>query len=288
VFRYIVSGLYMKAEVAPKDKLGGFEIRKRIPFEEKAYLFDLNLSQDYDNDRLTEAAVTKSPLWNGDPLASVSLRARYNQRVGITDSRHMTFVVGAGLKTTNPLAVCSGLTSGEFEKTPPKFAKDFEYDRTLAVLAGECAITPRTSLGARLFYGDLRSTGTPPPQAYFKPTELKEARLRIDDRNLALARRLGTLGTDLILPFFLPLPSESLILTRQLRWRLFYDYGKAFDELHEYRSAGLGFMLPFGGDLSGAGSLSLTKLTMLGILYSSVDGEVSRKPSVVFDLSGDL
>jgi len=73
-----------------------------------------------------------------------------------------------------------------------------------------------------------------------------------------------------------------------MRWRLFYDFGKSIDHNNTYRDAGLGFLLPFGGDLSGAGSLALTRLSCLVIAYSEAAGAVSRKPSILIDLSGDL
>lgn len=288
LFRYIQSGLFMKVEMAPKEKLYGGEIRKRFAIEDRGLFFDLNLDHDYVNDRQAEASVTRAPLWNGDPAAGITLKTRFKQRVGQPESRHQTFVLGANMKNATPQARCHGQLAGELERTPPSFSKGFEYTRSFGVVSGDCNITLRSNLGTRFFYGMVRSTGEAPDQALFKPTDLKGTRLRIDDSGLTLGRRVASVGTDLVLPMYLPLPNDTLILSRQLKWRVFYDAGRSFDERHDYRSAGLGFLLPFGGDLAGAGSLSLTKLTLLGILYSSVDGVVSRKPSVVFDLSGDL
>jgi hypothetical protein len=117
---------------------------------------------------------------------------------------------------------------------------------------------------------------------------LREARLRLDNRGVARHKRLVTTNTDLFLPLVAPVPADTLILARKMRWRLFYDYGSAPLERIEYRSAGAGFQLPFGGDLSAAGSLTLTQVTALAVLYSSVDGEISRKPSIIFDVTGEL
>jgi hypothetical protein len=73
-----------------------------------------------------------------------------------------------------------------------------------------------------------------------------------------------------------------------MRWRVYYDLGVAGREHFSYRSAGFGFLLPFGGDLSGAGSLALTRLSILVIAFNDVGGVKERKPMVTIDLTGDL
>ena len=73
-----------------------------------------------------------------------------------------------------------------------------------------------------------------------------------------------------------------------MRWRLYYDLGIASKEHKSYRSAGFGFLLPFGGDLSGAGSLALTRLSILVIAFNDLAGVKERKPMVTIDLTGEL
>ncbi len=289
VFRYINPGLFLKGEWAPREKLGGAEARQKFIYEPKALTAELNFDQNYDNDRQIEAAVTRAPVLSGEPFTGLSLRSRFKQRVGDPDSRHVSFVVGSSVKLTSGLTQCRFNIGGEFEKTPPQLATGFDYERSFGIAGGDCNLTARTGIGARAFYGVLRKNGEPPDAAFFRVTDVTAARVRIDDPSLPLAIRLASTGADLTLPFYLPLPSDSMILTRQLKWRLFYDVGRALEPVESvYRASGLGFMLPFGGDLAGAGSLSITKLSVLAILYSKVDDGARRKPSLVFDLSGDL
>jgi hypothetical protein len=184
--------------------------------------------------------------------------------------------------------VCDYNLSVETERAPEALADGYSYERTYGSALATCEVTTNASLAVRGFAGKLSPFGPVPTAAAFKPTELKEARIRLDKRALPSAKRIASIGTDVLLPFYLPLPSDSLVLTRQMRWRLFHDYGRAEDLDVDYQAAGLGFLLPFGGDVSGAGTLSLTRLTVLAILYGRVDDDVSRQPSVVFDLTGEL
>ena len=129
--------------------------------------------------------------------------------------------------------------------------------------------------------------GILPESAFFKPNELTEARLRID-QNLERTSNIYSITNDLSFPLFFPLPFDFLVLSRQLRWRIFFDMGKDLKQKKEYISSGTGFQLPLGGDLSGAGSLAFTKLSLLTVLYSRIGDKTVRKPTILFDFTGQL
>ena len=288
VFRYIQNGLFLKIEGAPKEKVGGGEIRQRFQFHDSPLSAEVDAVQNYSGDRQIEAGLTRGPLFDGEPNVSATIRTRHKQRVGEPDTRHQSIVAGLSIRSSSALNRCRFSLSGEHEKVPPGLAHGFDYDRSIGLASGDCLITPRSGIGTRGFYGVSKTVGLIPDQALFRPTEIKEGRLRLDDKSLPLTSRLATIGTDLVLPFYLPLRNDSMLMTRQLRWRIFYDVGRDMAREVDFKSGGGGFTLPFGGDLAGAGSLSITKMTLLAILYSDVGGVVSRRPSIVFDLSGDL
>ncbi len=288
LFRYIQGGAYAKVEVAPADKLGSVQIKQNFQYPSVAMSSEFLFDQNYDNDRLAEVAVQRSPLFAGNPQISLAVKGRHRERTGEPLSSHETVALSTSMKPRGRSRYCGYSLSAEIEHAPEALAHGFWYERKLGVVAGDCNLTARTNLAIRVFSGALYGQGEVPDAVLFKPTDLQEARLRMDQRGLARDKKLTVVGTDLMLPFYIPLPGDTMILARQMRWRLFYDYGRAYDERIDYRSAGWGFLLPFGGDLAGAGSLALTRLTVLAIAYTKVDGEVSRHPSIVFDVTGEL
>jgi hypothetical protein len=288
LFRYIQGGAFARFESAPSEKKNAVEVRQAFQAPSLALTTDLTFSQNYDNDRLAELSVQRSPLFGGDPVFGMAVKTRHRERVGQPETQHETVALQLSMKPLGRSRSCSYNLGFEIEKAPEEWADDFAYERKFGVASGGCYLTPRTSLGVRVFAGSLYAEGEVPEQALFKPTNLREARLILDQRGLTRSKKLTAIGTDLLLPFYLPLPRDSLILTRQMRWRLFYDYGHSYDLDVDYRSAGFGPVLPFGGDLAGAGSLALTKLSLLVIAYSHVDGEEPAKASVVFDFTGEL
>jgi hypothetical protein len=287
-FRYTQGGLFFHADWAPSEKLTAYQLRQRYEIPARAIHGDLTLEKSYDRDFLAEASILRSPVFPGPVALSLVLKLRHRQRAGERLSQHQTGAVGFSLKPSGMAQTCGYNLGAEIERAPESLAHGFEYERKLGAVAGDCnAGDSRVNLALRVFGGSLYRKGVVPEAALFKPNDLKEARIRID-RGLGGVEQIAAFGADLLLPFYVPLPSDTLILARQLRWKVFYDAGHAARPFHDYRSAGGGVLLPFGGDLTGAGSLSLTRLTVLGIFYSSLDGDVSRKPSIVFDLTGEL
>lgn len=52
--------------------------------------------------------------------------------------------------------------------------------------------------------------------------------------------------------------------------------------------AGLGFDIPLGADLSGVGNFSVSKISLLAVLYSRVENEVSRNPRLLFNVGTEF
>jgi hypothetical protein len=287
-FRYIQGGTVLRAEATPSSKLGAFELRHVHQWPRHALQGGIGVDQNYDNDRTTEASLTRAPLYLGNPRIDVTARVRRKQRVGEPETAHGALGGAVNLRPAGRTRHCGGFLALDHDDAPESFANDFSYRRRFGVLAGDCNLTPRTNLAVRVFAGRSDIDGDAPETAYFKPTELKEARLRLDVPGLPRPQRILTSNVDVSLPFYLPLPADSLVLARQMRWRLFSDRGRSELPDADYQSAGMGFLVPLGGDVAGAGTLAVTRLSVLAILYSRIDDEVSRKPGVVFDLTGEL
>lgn len=288
LFRYIQGGAYARIEGAPATRQGAVEVKETFQLPNVALDTDVTFDQNYDNDRTLELSALRAPLFAGDPFLGIALKGRHRQRVGEPDSRHETVAVALNMKPVGRSRACGYSLGYEIEKAPEQWADGFAYERKFGTATGDCFLTQRITLGLRVFAGSLYAEGEVPDAAKFKPTNLREARLILDQPGLTRSKKLTTAGVDLLLPFHLPLPSDTLILSRQMRWRLFYNFGHSFDLDLEYRSAGLGPLLPFGGDVAGAGSLAVTRLSLLVIAYSRVGNEDRGKPSVVFDFTGDL
>ena len=287
LFRYISHGVIGRAEVAPGTKLASVRISDSIKLPQSAVKLDLSLSQNYDHDRMLQAALIRSPLLKSFPYLSMEWSLRHRERAGKPETNHGTVAVGMNLQPIGYTRLCNYRLGLNFEKAPGVAAHGFNYDRRFGVASTECNITNQSKFSFRLFRGEVSGDGNLPQVALFKPTNLGEAHLRLYSIG-TWVRSIATTSLDVYLPFFLPLPYDSLILSRQMRWRLYYDLGIASKEHKSYRSAGFGFLLPFGGDLSGAGSLALTRLSILVIAFNDLAGVKERKPMVTIDLTGEL
>jgi len=212
--------------------------------------------------------------------------ARIRQESQDEESRHGT--LGAGFMVTPNYRPdpCDFTMNFEFEKTPSEQGEQkIHYERVSGMGQVRCNLSKQTSFVMRGFRGTNRIIGTAPRNANFWPQNLDEARVRIDvpisDPHLSL----NSFGGDLLFPFIFPFDVHSYILTKKMKMKLFYDFGEG-DET-TYRAAGMGLIFPIGGDVSGVGQLSITKLSILGVLYQSLNDEEFDQ-SILFDISGKL
>ena len=195
--------------------------------------------------------------------------------------KRMCLLVGAQ-HYANPF---SGLSTNN---APSSRGEGFSYERRKVL--GKLGCQPAQWLGLKLraFRGELTFRGEPTRDVYFRLEDLEEAHLRLDMGDLPWPAKLAAASLDADFPMVLPLPGSTPILTRRLRLRTFYDYGRAIGIDQSFRAAGVGFQMPFGGDLSGVGSLTLTSVNLVSVLYSRAGDRVNRRPRLLFDLSGEL
>jgi hypothetical protein len=287
VMKYINSGLFFDVEYAPESKKTKSKIRYRYQFPDVAIHGDLQIEQDFEGDRIAELTAVRSPLFKLDPRISLNLGLRRKERIGIENSDHMTGAFGMGIQPESNQSSCGYNLSGEIENAPERFAHDFSYERKKIRGVLSCG-RKRFGLLTRVFWGKLDYQGPTPETAFFKPTEANEAALTITQGGLVWPEEILTAHSELRFPLYLPLPSDSLVLINRLRGDLFYNWGHAKNEGVEYRSGGVGMQFPFGGDLAGAGSLSLTTIRAIVVLFSKVNEVESRKPSFFVVVQGNL
>lgn len=288
VFRYLNSSLLLRLEGSPSDKKAGFLARKEFHFPGNALNGSLMASQNYEGYRLMEASIDRSPVWRYAAPLSIGVRARHRQIVGQKESPHVTGAAALEVGTGNFIQPCRLTLAAEQEHAPKQLASSkHSYSRSTGTVSGECQSSGGVALFSRAFAGQLLGE-SPPDLAFFLPQDLKEARIRMDLKGIAGVDKIYSSSNDLFLPFVIPFPGDTLILSRRIKFRTFYDFGRSINDATEYRAGGLGIDLPFGGDLAAVGSFSLTRLSLLSVLYSKAGDEVSRRPRILFDLTGEL
>lgn len=287
LFRHVDRSLLFRFEKELSSGRTGYSLFQDTKIAPLSLNVELSAVQTYDKYRTISLALLKNPFiekWNS---LSGGFVLRHKRIDDVAGSDHFTYSFNTQYQTQNEQSFCNALLKGEYEASFKDPTVDFSYERSKGLFQGSCKATSTVEGVLRLFRGKVRFEGEVPDNAFFDPENLEEARLRLDVNELALSSDIFAQGLDLFLPLAVPLPSQMLILNRNVRFRLFYDQGQALDLHQRYRGAGFGFVLPFGGEFSGSGSLQITRVNFFTILYSSVNDEVDRRPRILFDLTGE-
>jgi hypothetical protein len=288
LFKYVQSGVIGRFEYAPETKQGAYSLRQMYTVPSWAVKGELSVSYGFDNDRLTELNAIRTPLIPArTAIIGGQVKVRHKDHPGDPDQAHQTFAGNLTFKPKGSDLSYNYNFSAECEVSPEQ-GRGFAYRRFSGLALTGVDLTERISLGLRYFRGRTIFSGEVPQSALFKPNEIKEANLKVDIKGLDRSADIFSLETGLSLPFYAPLPKDSMVLVRQIQWRLYYDWGKAIDLDKEYHSRGLGIVMPLGGDISGVGSLAVTRFTFLTILNSAAGSEKRTRPGFVFDISGEL
>lgn len=290
LFRYLNSGLYFNFEGDLTGDLGAVRLRHQKIWSTQALLTNTSFEQDFYGLRTTAFAIEREPLLSFGPVITAIFKARQRHLVGAVDSRHYT--VAGGLKIVPPgfFKLCGFNNAMESEYAPSELSKSFSYQRHKWQLSGQCNVGPNVSFGGRIFRGFVITDDNIPVSTLFRINDVQEAMVRIDRNDLKPSHSILTTSAHISGPLFLPLPGSSLLLANRLRLQGFYDFGRSFESMSDvdYRASGLTLKLPLGGELTGAGTFSVTNLAITAILYSNSDGDISRKPSLLFDMFGEF
>ncbi len=286
ILRYIHDELTLRGE-RQTDGKSGFLIQRKDKFPQWGLGSELLLNQNFEGFRETKAVLSRAPLIPFFRPLSVSLNLRQRRIAGQPDTMHATYAATAMLSNSYAGTQCQFDTTFEYEEAPKNWSKHLVYQRRTASFQNYCKFLQSYGISNRIFYGDLSNSKESSNIILFKPQNLGEARIRLE-LNTPRPEHIVSLSNDLYMPFAIPLPSDSLILNKQIKWRMFYDYGRAERPKFDLTAGGLGFLMPFGGDFVGTGALALTRISLLAVIYSRAGDDVSKKPSLLFDLTGEL
>ena len=288
IFKYVQSGILGRIEHAPSTNQWFYQLRLLYALPDWALKGELSVNYSFENDRVVELNAIRSPILDNDSLqVSGQVKVRNRDHPGDKEQTHQTFGADLNLRPKGQSLNYFYDLSTESEISPEQ-GQSFSFQRNKVAAMGIFNFTERSGIMARFFRGKTIFSGSPPDSAKFKPNEIKEANLKIDIRGLDKSADIVAGEASIALPFYLPIPESTVVLSRQIQWRVYADWGKAYDFDIEYRSKGLGVVLPLGGDISGVGSLAVTRFTFLAILSSSAGSETKKKPGFVFDITGEL
>jgi hypothetical protein len=175
------------------------------------------------------------------------------------------------------------------EYAPKFFISSFNYLRSFGQWNINCYRTKQLpSYQARVFYGNLRSESENRPNyALFSVNSLDDFKVRIDQDGLPLFDKGISTNHEVSIPMVFPTLTDKLVLSDSLRFLMFYDLANSeFSYDSAFETSGVGLRVPFGGDVVGVGALTVSKLSIEVVLYSRIGNERSKKPRVLFDLSG--
>lgn len=286
--KYTQSSLFINIAKSIDNDLYSFLLQQRHFITNEQMSFGLSYEHRYDGQRTAEAKLSK-PLAFGLPFKTlVSLAVRHKQSGENTSSAHQSIAIPVEISPRSFIKKCHYILLAESEYAPYELSSQFAYRRHKGKINFNCGIANIFEFDLSGFRGVLKGSSQLPIQTYFRPNDLQEAKIHIDQTHVEPVKNITSFGFNLLLPLKAALPDDLFVLKNELKTRIFYDIGQSTNPDKFYSSAGLGVMLPFGGDITGAGTLTLTRLTALAILYSNVDGNIRRKPSFVFDLTGEL
>lgn len=289
LLRYINASTFgtLETEIGGKHR-SAFSISESYKLPALSLSGSAAIEQNLFGSRVISKEIKYGPLLSTGPRIDFQTAFRHRQVVGKPASGHQTIGGGSTIQHRGQIRHFGYKVTGEYELAPEAWSPEFQYDRRFGIVELYASIPSWMDYQLRLFRGEYTYSGEVPEELLFHPEDLKLARLRLDVPNLPRSAKIFSIGNDLFLPFSWDQAGGTVLLNRRLRWRLFYDYGRALDLAQEFRAAGGGILIPFGGDIAGVGTLALTRFNLIVVGYSSADGEVSTKPRFLFTFGADL
>lgn len=290
LMRYVGSGLSGLVRYEPESGVRGFNLNYRQSIPDYAASMTFSVSENdgkvVAGERLWDLSVQRSPLWNQWSTISGSTRFRMRQLLGQAEKNHMTSAFRLSRKAP-PTDACGLDLESEIEMSSWVPDGAFSYQRSLGLLRAGCD-TPHLIVKSRWFLGATTKTGQAPGGALFQAQNLDEAHIRYDRSGLPLALRIQSYNLDLATPARLPLPEGSFVLPRRSLFKVYSDWGHLQDPDLRVQASGLGFVVPFGGDVVGRSPVTILQFSLYGVVYRQLGDVVDRKPGFIFDFTGDL
>ncbi len=287
-FRYVQASMTAVVSYIPNQKRYGYSLYYLTDLTKIGSYTIFDVIQDrgraYSGERVADAGIYKTFKLLKSPVIEYGMRLRHREMMSRnTETGHQTLALKIRATPLNQYGVCNYYARTELERLIHAKSSDENYHRDSGIIEGSCKAADWLEIGARGFVGILNSDTLISENLDFSPQESSEARLRIDSPQLPDVAEIKTAGIDILTPMPLPLPSAFFTVNRQMRFRMFYDYGESRRPQNQYRDAGVGLWIPFGGDVVGKGAIQILNLSILTVLYRQTNDVKSFRPGVVFD-----
>jgi len=288
-FRYLNSSLLGSIQLElDREHSSHVYLQQKFHFPQNRLGLLLLAEQNIYGSRKLELGLNYGPVLGSGPHINVGVATRHRRIVGKPESVHQTGSVNTEIIPRGKKSLISYQVRGEQEFSLKQSHSRFEYERRYIISTIYASLPYGFGIMSRFFRGELTGSGEVPYELYFHPEDVSEALLRLDVSDLQRSGKLYSIGHNLYAPLRIPFLKNSFFLSRRTQAVGYYDFGRALDLDTTYRAAGLGVSLPFGGDITGVGTLALSKLSLLVTMYSAVNHEISRKPRVLFTVGGEF
>ena len=288
--RYVQSSYTLLHSYVPSENRFGFQGFFLTDLPDYGLFTIMRVAQDFANtfrgDRVVEAGLYRAPFLIKDPNIEVGLRVRSRQTLGQEDTIHQTLTARLKVVPLNP-EPCFYELKADLETTPGKSKSGFQYQRNTGLARFNCKVFDM-DLGMRGFVGQLSGEGEIPSSVAFKPQDVSEARVRMDQPKLESVKKIANIGLDALWAAWLPLPESLFFLPKESRFRAFYDYASTQQPTRTFESSGMGLMVPMGGDAVGKQSITLFQFSLLFVMYRKIDGMTDTSPGILVDFLGNL
>ncbi len=290
ILQYLHHSTALSGHFSFSDNRGGLRVRHMRAWADTPLKVNLEAEQDRYLRRRSGASIYYPDVLAASFKVDLSASMRIQENVGLTNSRHAAFSSSITISSKSRSARSRYQLGVDGEVAPSLLADDFSYQRLMVSGELSLSLTQLSAISIRGFGGILSGEGSMPPIAYFRPQDLSESRLRLDvpDADAPLLSNIRSANVNVEGPIYLPLPDTTMMLTKQIRWRLFFDVGGPPDAWHSFRAAGAGIVSPFGGELVGVGSLAVTRLTIMAVLWKETPYRDSYAPSLLIDFGSSL
>lgn len=294
LFRYIQSGITGTVKYIPSEKNLGMDFRYFTDVEALGSNISLsyidNYGQRYKDSRYFSLDIGRDQKIGENQNIDFHIRLNAIRDRNMQERNHVAN--GIQLKYSRFFQNTARLSLGFSHDRNLGISKNFSYKRN-TFLFEYGYFSNGLSFGTRAFIGALdrnllKDKVDVPDSVKFRPQSIQEARIRISSPSLDPVQYISSLNLDLYIPAYLPLPSSFFILPRKAKWRLFYDFGTTRLPDSVLSAAGVGVVLPIGGDIVGKKSLSFMQFSMLVLGYRRIDDEIIHDPSVIFGFSGNI
>lgn len=250
----------------------------------------LVLAQDDGNtvlgERMLSAGVTRRGFTNALKKLQLSISGNLRQQLGNAKDNHATAKVYLQHTGDNNQTCRLGMLMSH-EQTVASRKGSPDYQKAAANLKFICE-TKYISLDLRHFHGATRSRGEVADSALWRPQNLSEGRLRLDQPLLPGGLHLLAYSSEVSIPARLSLPDSWLVLPSRAELTAYFDIAETFDVDQRAKVGGLGFRIPLGGDISGRGTMELLRFSVYSVLYRNINDKITRNPGWIFNIGGSI